>query len=335
MKQSSITSFYNTPHDCSPPTHDCDPPTHPHDCPPTHPHDCDPPTHPHDCYSTNQDKPKGALQKRTFGAHLSRSPCYFAAAERAVRLRFDCFQIFFDSGIKSRYFNHSDAIKTKNFIQSNNIKLFIHSPYTINLCKPTTYAIDMLVKNLLQSNIIGAIGCVVHVGKLNSKNGKIDESVGFRNFLKNVSTAVKRMIQKYPKSDVKLLIETAAGQGSEYPTTIQGLSQIYNGLSDDIKKYVGFCVDTCHIFAAGVCDFRDTNLIDKFIEKWEKEIGWKNVHLVHFNDSKCEFNSKKDRHQCMGKGFIGYDSLLYFQIFCVKKCIPMVLEYNYKNHPDF
>lgn len=286
---------------------------------------------------SKQPKPssfKDFHKDRIFGSHLSRSAGYIEAAKRAKGLKFDCFQIFFDNGFGSKFFDKKDAENTCEYLNETGIKLFIHSPYVINLCRGDKYVTDMLLQNLMQCHIIGSRGCVVHVGKLNTTNGKITEDVGMLQFKQNVDMVIHKMLSKHPHSGVKLLIETAAGQGSECPVSVEGLKQLYDSLEESTKPHVGFCVDTCHVFASGVCDFRKQKALDNFIEKWEELIGWEKVDLVHFNDSKCDFGSKKDRHESMGKGFASYDVLLNFQNFCADKKIPMVLEYDWRKHPD-
>lgn len=272
----------------------------------------------------------------TFGSHLSNCKGYLSAVERAKKLDFNCLQIFFDNGFGTKKFDISDAKKAKQYIEKNAIQLFVHSPYIINLCRPLsdTYVVELLIKNLEYSHIIGAKGCVVHVGKLNTTSGKISKEAGFQNFKNNVDYVIKKFIETFPNSTTKLLIETAAGQGSEYPTTVKELGELYDTFDDESKKHIGFCVDTCHVFAAGCCDLRNCGGIQSFVREWNQHIGWDKVCLIHFNDSKCDFQSKKDRHAPMGQGFIGKNTLLYFKRLCVLTNKPMVLEYDYRKH-DF
>ena len=117
-------------------------------------------------------------------------------------------------------------------------------------------------------------------------------------------------------------------------TLLLVLSDLYKTFDPSLTKHIGFCVDTCHVFAAGECDLRSKKGIHTFIKTWHENIGWDKVELIHFNDSKCDFKSKKDRHAPMGQGFIGTDTLLYFRKLCILTNKPMVLEYDYKKH-DF
>ena len=77
--------------------------------------------------------------------------------------------------------------------------------------------------------------------------------------------------------------------------------------SFDRKKYdwkhIGFCIDTCHAFAAGY-DLRKVAHINNFISKVEKNLGWDNVELIHLNDSKKHLGCHVDRHAPLLEGYI-------------------------------
>ena len=71
-----------------------------------------------------------------------------------------------------------------------------------------------------------------------------------------------------------------------------------------MQKKVGVCLDTCHAFASGY-DLRDKKSVSKTLREFEKQIGLKNLKLIHINDSKTELGSHKDRHEHIGLGKIG------------------------------
>ncbi|MGC8941026.1 MAG: deoxyribonuclease IV, partial [Sulfurihydrogenibium sp.] len=88
---------------------------------------------------------------------------------------------------------------------------------------------------------------------------------------------------------------------------------------------IGVCLDTCHIFAAGYPIHTEEGFIS-FKNKLEETVGVEKVKIIHCNDSKTPFNSKRDRHEHIGKGYIG---LKGFELFLNDKDfskLPFILE---------
>ena len=110
------------------------------------------------------------------------------------------------------------------------------------------------------------------------------------------------------KLNVKIILETAAGQGTELLTNIYNLINFYEKFSNEEKEILKICIDTCHIYSAGH-DIREEEQVELFIKILKKGIGMKNIALIHLNDSKREFNSHVDRHEKLGKGTIGLEGL--------------------------
>ena len=129
--------------------------------------------------------------------------------------------------------------------------------------------------------------------------------------------------------NIKIFIETSTGQGNEMCYKLADLAHFYKKLSannsSSIRNRFGICLDTCHIFASGI-DIRTPATIIKFFKKFDKMIGIKHIKLCHFNDSKNDLGSMIDRHEDIGKGFIGMTALLFIKKLLYKKNIPMILE---------
>ncbi len=104
------------------------------------------------------------------------------------------------------------------------------------------------------------------------------------------------------KGSCRLLLETTAGQGTSVGHTFEQLAYILNHVCSKVP--LGVCLDTCHIFAAGY-DIRTQEALDKTLKQFDQVIGLKRLYAIHINDSKRELGSKRDRHACIGKGFIG------------------------------
>jgi endonuclease IV len=80
------------------------------------------------------------------------------------------------------------------------------------------------------------------------------------------------------------------------------LQTIFQMLPKEVQENVGFCLDTQHMFASG---YDIVNNLEGVVKQMEDILGMGNIIAVHFNDSKTEFASNKDRHEDLGKGLIG------------------------------
>jgi len=208
-----------------------------------------------------------------------------------------------------------DIINTTGFVDENEIKMYVHTPYIINLSNPINKnactnneppALKILREDLETMNHLGGKGVVVHVGK-SLKNSVAD---ALDTMFQSIQYVLQFATEKCP-----LLLETPAHQGTELCCTYQELKQFYDRFTDDEKKNFKICVDTCHIFASNYDPL-------EYIKMWQiDEIG-----LIHLNDSKCERGSCKDRHAYIGTGYIGYDRLKEVVDYCDANNLDMVVE---------
>lgn len=136
-------------------------------------------------------------------------------------------------------------------------------------------------------------------------------------------TGIKAALSKTTKSII--IFETGAGQGKEICTSLFDLGDLRNRFTESEKSRIKFCIDTCHIFAAGY-DIGDEHYVEMLDELIETCLGWNNVIAIHLNDSKCKLNSRKDRHADIGSGMIKLKGFKKFIKICAKRNIPMCLE---------
>jgi deoxyribonuclease-4 len=101
------------------------------------------------------------------------------------------------------------------------------------------------------------------------------------------------------KTQTTVLLETMSGKGSE-------IGFCFDEISDVIKKSgiknLGVCFDTCHVHDSG---YNISDNLDRILYEFDKKVGIKKLKAVHLNDSKNPFGSRKDRHEKIGKGYIG------------------------------
>ena len=207
----------------------------------------------------------------------------------------------------------TDYNETKTFITENNLNVFIHSLYLVNLCwAPIDFrkkALPCLQWEFNNGMHMGFKGVVVHCGK--SCKMAIGEALD--NMYNNLITVLKSVTTSCP-----LLLETTSGQGSETCWQFEELKKFYKRFTEKEKQKIKICIDTCHVFAAGHDPI-------KFILDWDSEFP-ESIVLVHFNDSKGKCDCKKDRHERPGKGEIGLEKMCLVAAWCFEKNIPMVME---------
>jgi deoxyribonuclease-4 len=185
------------------------------------------------------------------------------------------------------------------------------------------YWIDAMVKELQIADMIGAEGCVLHLGKAVSQS----QEKAVDNMHKNVCRLLDRVQALGIKA--KLFLETSSGQGTEIlatsNNTIQELADFFKMFDKKYHDNLSFCVDTCHIYAAGY-DIGTSKNVNAFFEEWNLKIGMRFIGLVHFNNSVHGLGSRKDRHACINFGKIPIDGLVTFGKMAIENGIPLVLE---------
>jgi deoxyribonuclease-4 len=216
------------------------------------------------------------------------------------------------------------------YIKLNKIKIVIHSPYTLNFARIPLGIFDSSniswwIKNLIDElnfgKKIGALGCVIHFGKYMELGKKVG--------MKNMYDSLMFVLQKV--NDINIILETSSGQGTELCYRLEDFKNFYDMFSNKIKKRLRICIDTCHIFVAGY-DIRNKKGVYDYFKLFNKLIGIKYICLVHLNDAKNDLGSKIDRHEKLGKGYIGLDGLKYFVKICNKFKIPIILETPQQNY---
>tara|TARA_B100000963_G_C22626325_1_gene672565 strand:- start:1383 stop:2240 length:858 start_codon:yes stop_codon:yes gene_type:complete len=218
--------------------------------------------------------------------------------------------------------NEKDCNSCKEYLNENDIYLVAHSTYLLNIANTMEdrYQLETAIDDLKCIDKLGGRGSVFHVGK--HKNRDYDECI------QNMKNFIMKVIEETSELKSLFILETAAGCGTEMLTRIEELGCFYHSFSEEYRSRIKICIDTCHVFSAGY-DLTTIDKVNNFIELVDNHIGWSNVELIHLNDSKTKCNSCVDRHENLGKGFIGTDSLdglIHFMSFSKKKGIPIILE---------
>jgi deoxyribonuclease-4 len=100
----------------------------------------------------------------------------------------------------------------------------------------------------------------------------------------------------------RVLLELTAGSGTSVGATFENLRTIIDGVPEELRSRVGVCFDTCHAYSAGYDPVGDYAGV---WEAFDRTIGLERLGLIHMNDSKHPFASRKDRHEAIGEGTLG------------------------------
>ena len=186
----------------------------------------------------------------------------------------------------------------------------VHAPYLPNLATSNTWLYDkskgLLAEDLELSEKIGAEYLVIHPGSF-SENSHIITGI------KNIALAINEAIYKSPGKTM-VLLENMAGGGRRIGSSFDELNKIISQIEN--KGRIGICFDTAHALGAGY-DSSNKKGIDKTLAEFDGAIGIEKLKVMHMNDSMAPLASRKDRHEHIGKGFIGLKGFKYL-ISCLK-----------------
>ncbi len=208
-----------------------------------------------------------------------------------------------------------EAIK---LMKSNDIdisKVIVHAPYIINLCNPEKFdfSVKFLTEEVKRVSDLGVKYLVLHPGS--------HVGLGVEKGISNIILGLKKVFES-TSCNVTILLETMAGKGTEIGRNLEEIKTIIDSVNNE---RLGVCLDTCHLHDAGY----DLTKFDEFLNEFDNMIGIDNIKCIHINDSKNVIGSHKDRHENIGFGEIGFDTLLNVIYNDKLVDIPKILETPY------
>ncbi|MGL5630588.1 MAG: deoxyribonuclease IV [Mycoplasmoidaceae bacterium] len=259
------------------------------------------------------------------GSHVSYKANNYliGSVNETINNKANCFMIF--SGPPQNSLRKEIDLKNveiaHKMMEENGINLdncIIHAPYIINLGSPKEDVYEMsicfLEKELNRTEKLGFKYIVLHPGSCLLSDRKLA--------IEKIANGINRVFEKN-NSKVSILIETMSGKGSEIGININEIKNILDIVI--LKERIGVCLDTCHLWDSG----HDISNPDIFLDNFSKHLDIKLIKAIHLNDSKNEFFSKKDRHENIGYGKIGF-SILKKWVHCERlKDVPKILETPY------
>ena len=134
---------------------------------------------------------------------------------------------------------------------------------------------------------------------LNFHPGSHLNKISVEDCLSLIAESINITLEK--TKEVTAVIENTAGQGSNLGNEFWHLKYIIDRVED--KTRVGVCLETCHTFTAGYDLLED---YERVFNEFEEVVGFQYLRAMHLNDSKKALGSRVDRHDSIGKGFIGF-----------------------------
>ncbi|NPA54281.1 MAG: deoxyribonuclease IV [Aquificae bacterium] len=255
------------------------------------------------------------------GTHVSSSKSLDLVFDRGKEVKADTIQFFLSSPRSWKWKERTDEEKFLFKEKRNKTGIspvVVHSSYLFNLASND--------KNLREKSIEGVINelklCeeleinfyVIHPGKAKGQPQDIA--------LKNIIQSLKYIFSEVELKNTIFLLETLAGQKGEIGKTTEEIAKL---IEPFYENNIGICIDTCHIYSAGY-KINEEEGFFSYKEELKKYIGLEKVFLIHCNDSKTPFNSRKDRHEHIGEGSIGYKGFELFLNDSFFSKLPFILE---------
>lgn len=177
-------------------------------------------------------------------------------------------------------------------LEASGLPLYVHSPYLLNLASGDEVvrerSVELLQATCTAAEVVAARGVVVHGGQLGRGE---DPSLGPARW----RSALERL-----ETNVPVLIEDTAGGPHAVASGIDRIERLWEGLAG-VEVPLGFCLDTCHLHAAG----------EDLLAGTERLLGvLGRIDLVHVNDSKDPQGSGRDRHENLGAGELDAQALI-------------------------
>ncbi len=254
---------------------------------------------------------------RYIGCHLSASGGNVNMIRTAQSIDANTFAFFTRNprGSKAKAEDAGDcAAAVKELAALGFGKLVAHGSYTMNLCtadpEARNFAKDILCDDLRRMAALPGNYYNFHPG---SHVGQGTDT-GISQIVDALKTALA------PGYPVTVLLETMAGKGSEIGGRFEELRAIIDGVG---SESVGVCLDTCHVWDGG---YDIVNDLDGIFLEFDRIVGLDRLKVLHLNDSRNPVASHKDRHACIGEGYLGLDTFCNIINHPALSGLPMILE---------
>ncbi|MGA9224943.1 MAG: deoxyribonuclease IV [Mesobacillus sp.] len=255
------------------------------------------------------------------GSHVSMSgkKMLLAASEEAVSYGANTFMIYTGAPQNTRRKKIEDLNieEGRRHMEQHGIdEIIVHAPYIINIGNsenPDTFdlGVRFLRSEMERTEALGARQIVLHPGA--------HVGAGTEKGIQKIVEGINEVLTG--KENVQIALETMAGKGSECGKSFEELAMIMDGVIYNDKLSV--CFDTCHTHDAGYPIIED---FDGVLNEFDKIVGLDRLKVLHINDSKNAVGMRKDRHENIGFGHIGFEALSYIVHHPQLTSVPKILE---------
>ena len=256
------------------------------------------------------------------GAHMSVAGGLPRAVERAVVHGCQAFQIFAKNANqwKGRVLPPEEVREFRASVKAARLSPVVsHASYLINLAttSPTLrrQSLDAMADEIDRAEALGLLGVVLHPGCYTQGT----ESDG----LKAIAEALKELLAARRRGTTMVLLEHTAGQGTSLGATFEQLATIIEHMRGSAR--VGVCLDTCHLLASGY-DVCSAEGYAQTFKHFGRTVGFERLKVFHLNDSKKPLGSRIDRHEHIGRGYVGLETFRRLLNDPRFRRLPMLLE---------
>jgi len=249
-------------------------------------------------------KNKGKVRGPLLGAHMSIAGGVGNAFIEGKKVNCDAIQIFTKSSRQwaSKPYSKEEIEQFHINRKETGIGTVVaHDSYLLNMGSPDaalrTRSVAAFIDELERCEILGVTNLIAHPGA-HVGAGELDG-------IKTIARSLDEVHKACPGYTAKVTLEITAGQGSNLGYRFEQIGNMIDATRESDRLRV--CFDTEHAFAAGY-DIRTRDGYERTFGEFDEAIGIEILAAFHLNDSKKEFNSRVDRHEHIGKGFIGIEA---------------------------
>jgi len=233
------------------------------------------------------------------GAHVSTAGGIATAPPRARAIAATAMQIFTKQANRwaERSCEEQEVHAFRAALADTDVRVTVsHDSYLINLASPDATlrqrSMQSFIAELRRCEALDLDFLVSHPGNyMDDRNSGIARN----------ADAITACLEQVPGRTV-LCMETTAGAGTALGATFEELAGILDRIPAALQHRLGVCLDTCHVFAAGY------DLLNDYAGVWARfsdALGRNRLRVIHLNDSKAPFGSRRDRHELIGEGALG------------------------------
>lgn len=252
------------------------------------------------------------------GSHISASKGYEAMGRQALKLGANTFAFFTRNprGGRAKEIDEADIEKFLALAEEHAFgKLVAHAPYTLNACAAKedvrAFAKETMKDDLMRMEYTPGNYYNFHPGSHVGQGSEAGIAL--------TAALLNEVLTEHQTTTV--LLETMAGKGTEIGRSFEELRAILDQVNR--KEKMGVCLDTCHVWDAG---YDIVNDLDGVLDSFDRIIGLERLKAIHMNDSMNPFASHKDRHEKIGEGHIGIETMKRVINHPALKDRPIILE---------